>query len=606
LNKAVVDSEKNVVVEGYGLLQPRIGVDILSSSSTVFSSVFAGNGGIDPYTTAVSDVYQDLFGEGIFTGKGIYDVEVFRTILKDLIPDNSVLSHDLLEGSFVRTGLVTDILLIDGFPSKYNSYMMRMHRWVRGDWQLLPYLSRKIKTRQGNYVENPLSTISKWKIIDNLRRSLVAPFALVLLLASNFMPSKSIIMYGVVILALFEPFIAAAIDAMLGKAKEMNSRSSSFANSLKTTFYASLLQFAFLPYQGYLMVDAVVRTVYRVYVSRKNLLEWVTAADMERQVKNDFISFLKRMWVSIPVGAILILMSLYFKLDMLPYSILISLIWFTSPYIAYRISSPIVEHEFAMEENDVKELRKLSRKIWRYFEDFVTENDNYLPPDNFQIDPYAGIARRTSPTNIGLYLASTISARDFGYITTTEMVDRIENTLSTIEKMEKWHGHLYNWYKTDDLEPLKPYYISTVDSGNLVGYMIALKEGLKKVPDMPLIEKLSSGLSDLIEIANDELKSKKIKYEMIEGDYTIKDWRKSLNELRDNLSNIKFNDDDGWHMKIVETIDSFIKELDELVPIYEDDEYGQLFESNKDVTLNNLRVIYEKILERSSSNEEKF
>ncbi|AEF16491.1 glycosyltransferase 36 [Thermoanaerobacterium xylanolyticum LX-11] len=606
LNKAVVDSEKNVVVEGYGLLQPRIGVDILSSSATVFSSIFAGNGGIDPYTTAVSDVYQDLFGEGIFTGKGIYDVEVFRTILKDLIPDNSILSHDLLEGSFIRAGLVTDILLIDGFPSKYNSYMMRMHRWVRGDWQLLPYLSRRIKTRQGNYMENPLSIISKWKIIDNLRRSLVAPFALALLLLSNLVPYKSFVMYGVVILALFEPFIAAAIDAVLEKSKEMSNHSILLANSLKNTFYASLLQFAFLPYQGYLMIDAVVRTIYRVYVSRKNLLEWVTAADMERQLKNDFISFLKRMLVSIPIGAILILVSMYFKRDMLPYSILISLIWFASPYIAYRISSPIVEREFMMEESDIKELRKLSRKIWRYFEDFVTENDNYLPPDNFQLDPYAGIARRTSPTNIGLYLTSTISARDFGYITTSEMVDRIDKTVSTIEKMEKWHGHLYNWYKTDDLEPLKPYYISTVDSGNLVGYMIALKEGLKKVPDMPLTEKLSAGLSDLIEIVNDELKSKKIKYEMLEGDYTIEDWHRSLNQLRDGLSSIKFNDDDGWYMKIVETIDSDIKELDELVPFYNYDEYEQMFELNKDTTLNNLKAMYEKILEMPSSNREKF
>ncbi|XXF61896.1 glucoamylase family protein [Thermoanaerobacterium thermosaccharolyticum] len=605
LNKAVIDRERNIVVEGYGLLQPRIGVDIVSSSSSIFSTIFAGYGGIDPYTTAVSDVYQDLFGEGIFTGKGIYDVAVFRNILKDLIPDNSVLSHDLLEGSFVRTGLVTDILLIDGFPSKYNSYMMRLHRWVRGDWQLLPWLAKRIRTRNGDYIENPLSIISKWKIIDNLRRSLVAPFTLLLLFIGILLPINSMLTYLLVLLVMFAPFIVGVIDILIGKIRSRsNNRDNLLTNSIKKTFYTGALQFAFLPYQSYMMMDAIIRTLYRVYISKKNLLEWITAADMERRLKNDFLSFLSKMWISILVGFIFILSSAYFKPGMLYYSVITALIWIVSPFIAYKISCPIVEHESTLEESDIKELRRLARKIWRYFEDFATEQDNYLPPDNFQLDPYAGVARRTSPTNIGLYLSSTISARDFGYITTSEMIDRIEKTVSTIEKMEKWHGHLYNWYKTDSLEPLKPYYVSTVDSGNLVGYMIVLKEGLKEVLDKPLTENLRDGLLDLINILNEGVKNKKIKFEMPNRDYTVCDWYQQLKRLKNELDGIKLDDEDGWYPKTVETVDSFIKELEDLLPIVEkENEYEKLFDLNNDISLNSLKVRYKEIIDSHASME---
>ncbi|WP_172856646.1 glucoamylase family protein [Thermoanaerobacterium sp. RBIITD] len=599
LNKAVIDRERNIVVEGYGLLQPRIGVDIVSANTTRFSKIFAGQGGIDPYTTAVSDVYQDLFGEGIFTGKGIYDVDVFRNILRDLIPDNAVLSHDLLEGSFVRAGLVTDILLIDGFPAKYNSYMMRLHRWVRGDWQLIPWLFKRIRNREGKLIENPLSTISKWKIIDNLRRSLVAPFTILLLFLGVLSPINGLLSLGLSMLVMFMPFLASVLDTCIGKVRvNTGSRDNVITTGIKNSFYSSLLQFAFLPYQGYMMTDAIIRTLYRVFVSKRNLLEWVTAADMERRLKNDLLSFLSKMWISITIALAFIIASGYFKPNMFYYVFAISVLWIMSPYVAYIVSYPKVDHDVELSESNIKELRKIARRTWRYFEDFVTEKENYLPPDNFQLDPYAGIAERTSPTNIGLYLSSTIAARDFGFIGTVEMIDRIENTIRTIEKMEKWHGHLYNWYKTDTLEPLRPLYVSTVDSGNLVGYLIVLKEGLKEIIEKPLIEGLYEGLVDLIDILNEDIPDLKIKDYYLKDDFNIYDWNHYLDMLEDKIERIKTDDENGWYQKTKDTIALYKKEIDELIPWTKNiDNHGIYKNLLDDLSLEGLNLAYKKLID---------
>ncbi len=459
LNKAVIDKDYGLVVEGYGLLQPRISIDVESANATLFSRIFGGEGGIDPYTTAVSDVYQDLFGEGIYAGKGIYDVDVFRELLTDTIPDNSILSHDLLEGSFVRTGLVSDIELIDAYPAKYNSYIMRLHRWVRGDWQLLPYLKSKIKNRKGEIIKNPLSLITKWKIMDNMRRSVVSvTLMLMIFLGFSILPGSSFLWLGLVALTIFFPLLPALVDTSFkGQFRHYwEKRHKAMITRIEAAFYQSLLNFVFLPYQAYMMADAIVRTLTRLYITRKNLLEWVTAADMEKRLTNDFVSFIKRMWIVLVEGLVLIGLSMYFKPQDLIGAIALFFLWAISPYIAFYISQPIISKEKTVSQEEMEELRLVARKTWRYFEDFVTEGQNYLPPDNFQEDPPNGVAERTSPTNIGLYLVSVIGARDLGYITTTEMVERIKKTLDTIEKMEKWNGHLYNWYNTKTLEPLRP------------------------------------------------------------------------------------------------------------------------------------------------------
>ncbi|MDI3311929.1 MAG: glycosyl transferase, partial [Thermoanaerobacterium sp.] len=446
LNKAIVDEKKGIVTDGYGLLQPRIGVDIVSSNHTLFARIFAGQSGIDPYTTAVSDVYQDLFGEGIYTGKGIYDVEVFQRILRDAIPDNSILSHDLLEGSYVRAGLVTDVELIDGYPARYNSYAMRLHRWVRGDWQLIPWLFSKIKNREGKVVRNPLSVVSKWKIFDNLRRSLVMPSLMVLTaMVFSVFPGNIYIWFGFILLTVAFPAVLEAFDLLLSGQiwVPKGKRFSPVITGFKAALYRALVLFIFMPYQAYLMSDAVIRTLWRVFFTRKNLMEWVTAADMERKLKNDISSSFRRMWVAVLEALAIFALDYSFFPFTWQLTLPLLALWSMPPYLAYYISLPVEREVKRLSEEDIGELRFIARKTWRYFEDFVGPDDNYLPPDNYQEDPPNGIAHRTSPTNIGLLLISTLSARDFGYLSTLKMIERLDSTISTIEKMDKWNGHLF-------------------------------------------------------------------------------------------------------------------------------------------------------------------
>jgi len=474
LNKAVVDEEKKIVTEGYGIIQPRILIDIESSNKSLFTRIFAGHGGMDPYSNAVSDIYQDLFGEGIFTGKGIYDLRIFQRCLDDVIPENTVLSHDLLEGSYVRVGLATDIQLIDGYPEKYSSYIKRQHRWVRGDWQLI----RWIIGFQGKH----LSCLSKWKMLDNMRRSLLPIGLLVtLIMGIVFFPGNIVMWFGIILLNLFFPIITKGLDDL--KSKRYNFERIRFNGSTITPYkriiLQGLLQLTFLPNEAYMMADAIIRTLYRVYISRKNLLEWTTAFDMERKLKNDISSYFKLMKANVVFAILLIFLTWTFKLNSLLLSGLISLLWLLGPVIAYRISQEekdIVE----VEEEDIQLLKRIAEKTWRYYKEFADASNNFLPPDNFQEYPYNGVANRTSPTNIGFYLLSILSSRDLGFIDTKEMITLMKNTLDTIEKMEKWEGHLYNWYDTTNLEPLRPIFVSTVDSGNFVAYLIVIKEGLKE------------------------------------------------------------------------------------------------------------------------------
>jgi cellobiose phosphorylase len=595
LNRAIIDRDEGIVVEGYGLLQPRIGVDIESVNASLFSKIYGGEGGIDPYTTATSDIYQDLFGEGIYTGKGIFDVDVFRELLKDTIPDNSILSHDLLEGSFVRTGLVTDIELIDGFPAKYNSYMMRLHRWVRGDWQLLPYLRSKIRNRGGELIRNPLSLITKWKIMDNLRRSLISISLIVMLfLGFSVLPASALFWVAVAALTVFFPVILALFDLIFrGQLRQyLEKRHRAVITGVEVAFYQALLNFIFLPYNAYIMADAIIRTISRMYITKRNLLEWVTAADMEKRLKNDFISFVKRMWVVLLKGVVLILLTAYFKPGALIFAVGVFFLWAFSPYVAFYISQPVLlKIKFILDE-DIEEVRLIARKTWKFFEDTVTEAQNYLPPDNFQEDPPNGIAERTSPTNIGLYLVSTVGARDLGYITTSEMVDRIENTINTIKKMEKWNGHLFNWYDTRTLKPLRPYYVSTVDSGNLVGYLITVKEALEEFLDKPVIDlEFLRGLKDTVRMLKIERIDESLFEEFLKkGDIDPLAWKKILDDL-----------EEVEEERLRDIVKKFKNEIREFMPWleFEDAEggYGEIF--NECNSFEELKKVYEKYLEET-------
>lgn len=502
LNAPVLNSDGTRVIDGYGLLQPRIGVAVDSASRSFFSLTFSGQTGIDPYTSAVSDVYQDLFGEGIYTGKGIYHLNVFNKVLEGSIPENSVLSHDLLEGSYVRAGLVTDVELVDGYPSHYIAYSMRLHRWVRGDWQLLPWLSSRIRNKNGESIKNPLNTISKWKIIDNLRRSLLSPaLFLLILLGCTFLPGPLVLWIGLAFITLIFPLVTDLAGTFLSKYQ------SSYSNvKLTDVFYGAksliwqiILTFVFLGHQAYAMADAIIRSVWRVSFTHKNMLEWVTAADSEKKFKGELRDFWRKMKESvfISIGSFIVIVLV--NPSVWPLGSIIFATWVAAPYIAFRASKPKSKRTPALSEEQVGKIRRIARKTWRYFDELVVERENWLPPDNYQQEPPLGVAHRTSPTNIGLHLLSILAAHDLGYIGTLDVIQRVKKTVNTMRKLEKWKGHYYNWYNTLNLNPLKPLYVSTVDNGNFIGYLITLNQGMEELLKRPLIKKENIiGLKDVL------------------------------------------------------------------------------------------------------------
>jgi len=568
LNRAVVDKNKGIVTDGYGLLQPRISVDIISANASRFARAFAGQGGIDIYTNAVSDIYQDYFGEGIFTGKGIYELAVFQEILRNKIPQNTVLSHDLIEGVHVRTGLVTDIELIDGYPSRYNAHSMRQHRWVRGDWQLIGWLFNKVINAKGDLIRNPLSAINKWKILDNMRRSLVAPSEVLLFLLSlSVMPGGALVWFLFTLITTVFPIFVSFAEVILVKYnKNFGDRAGGRAiDRLKTPFIQSFLTLIFLPHQAQLMLDAITKTLVRVLITKKNLLEWVTAADMELALKNDVVSYWRRMWIC-PVAAVsILLLSVLNQSQAFIAVLVIAPLWAISPAIAYWVSKPNGKDKNNLSEKEVMELRILARKTWSFFEDFVSALDNYLPPDNYQENPPNGIAHRTSPTNIGLLIVSIMSARDLGYISTSEMYERLNNTITTIEKLKKWKGHLYNWYDTITLEVLRPSYISTVDSGNFIAYLMTLRQGLLEYQKKPSIDKnMVLGLKDTSEIVKledeqlslpAELFSNALVDDNLENDGFLRILEAIIN--KNDLKRLK------WGIKLHKSASIFAKEISE-------------------------------------------
>ncbi len=503
LNRAVFDEKKGIVTDGYGILQPRIDVNIECANASYFTKVFAGQGGIDPYTTTVSDIYQDTFGEGIFTGKGIYEVDIFQKALDNIIPENTILSHDLLEGSYLRTGLVTDIELIDGYPSKYNSFMMRLHRWTRGDWQLLHWIFGK----------TPLTKLSRWKMFDNLRRSMLYPSIIMVMFLSLSLLKNSINGWlWLAFIGLCSPVVGYFVHIILGCDYKVyiTKRRTIVLTGFSGIMVQIALLLAFAPYQAYLMINAIVKTLYRVFITKKNLLEWITAADMELALKNDLNSYYRRMWFSPAFGAAVLIICTFLTRDYIWLGLAAFILWLIAPGIAFFISKPLSNSNKVLSNDTLTEFRLLSRKTWFYFDEFAGSGENFLPADNYQEEPYKGVAHRTSPTNIGLLLVSNLAARDMGYINTVDLLDRIENTITTIEKLEKWNGHLFNWYNTTNLEILRPKFVSTVDSGNFVGYLMVLYEGFKEYRNKPIYdEAIIEGVLDLLELCNGEINKDK-------------------------------------------------------------------------------------------------
>ena len=500
LNRPRFDPRSGRVTEGYGILQPRVSVTTASATGSRFARIFAGDTGVDPYTSAVSDTYQDLFGEGSFTGKGLYDVDAFTAALAGRVPDNTLLSHDLFEGIHARTGLVTDVEVVDDYPSSVLAHSRRQHRWTRGDWQILGWLLPFVPTRAG-LARNRLPLISRWKIFDNLRRAQLAPATVILLLlAWTVLPGSPAIWTAAVVALIAFPFYPLAFAALAGPTPHQPARAflRGLLEDVEGTAVRVLLQITFLANQAYGMAHAILVTLVRLAITRRRLLEWETAAASAArgagfEGRAGARSFLVAMAASPAIAlAGLILVSAWRPGALAAATPLLAL-WAVAPLVAFRLSKPMAERNLALDPEDRHFLLGVARTTWKYFQAFMGRDDNFLPADNFQEAPER-IAHRTSPTNIGMGLLSTLAAHDLGIIPTDELVERIDSTLTTMESLERMEGHLFNWYDTKRLAPLLPRYVSTVDSGNLAGALIALSEGLRGLAREP--PPLQAGRSD--------------------------------------------------------------------------------------------------------------
>ncbi|MEO8562699.1 MAG: glucoamylase family protein [bacterium] len=499
LNRAVYDPERGRVVRGFGILQPRVGVSLPSAHRSRFAAIHSGHPGVDPYTTAVSDVYQDLYGEGSFTGKGIYDVDAFEEATHGRFPENTLLSHDLIEGSYARAGLATDIEVFDDYPSRYLAHARRKHRWIRGDWQLLRWLGTRVPGPDG-LERNRLSLLSRWKLLDNLRRSFVELAQLTFLVAGwTMFPGSPLVWTTLGLLAIAAPWIVSLLIALARPPLDKSWRAyyAAVGNDAWTSAQQVAVAVTFLPHQAWISADAISRSLWRTLVSGRNLLEWQTASQAERATSDQARVVWKAMWpaVAIAIGALALAVTLRGTSDVAGFQLIVAVLpltalWMVSPYEALALSERAVRRKRRLGEPLREDAMRYARAHWRFFDRFVSVDTNWLAPDNYQEDPKPEVAMRTSPTNIGLQLLATVSAHDLGFISAESAAERLELAFRSLERMRRFRGHFYNWYDLHDLRVLEPAYISTVDSGNLAGHLIALRQaclGLAKSATEPAL-----------------------------------------------------------------------------------------------------------------------
>ncbi len=508
LNHPVYDPNKKRVTTGYGILQPRVEPSIPKTAVSLYLRMQGNLAGIDPYTKASSDVYQDLFGEGSFIGKGIYDVDVFEQVLDGRFPENRILSHDLLEGCYVRSGLISDVHLYEESPSQYKTDVQRHHRWIRGDWQVGAWMLPFVRDSKGHLIKNRLSGLSRWKIFDNLRRSVTPAVLTLLLLMGWCVLSLSWFWTSVVTVIVLLPLMAAATWQLINKPDDITITSHFIEVGISVRNFVTRFVFglAVLPYEAYKNIDAIVRTNWRLLISHRKLLQWTPSAAANRSRTNSLLNVYASMWIAPFLSAITIGSIIYLNASALFVASPILLLWLFAPAIAWHLSKEEPEKKPNLSENQKLFLHKTARKTWSFFERFVSADENWLPPDNFQEQPAPVIAHRTSPTNIGLALLANLAAYDFGYISGKEMAERCNNTLNTMRRMERYDGHFYNWYDTLTLLPLHPKYVSTVDSGNLIGHLLTLRQGLTSQAHEPVFKKtFYEGLLTTVNIIQENL-----------------------------------------------------------------------------------------------------
>ena len=505
LNRPVYDAALGRVVRGYGILQPRVGVSLPAAARSRYAQLFGSEAGIDPYTRMVSDVYQDLFGEGSFIGKGIYDIDAFQLALKQRFPDNAILSHDLIEGAYARAGLLSDVQLYEVYPSSYLIDSQRRHRWIRGDWQILPWLFPRAPGPDG-WRRNPLSALSRWKILDNLRRSLV-PAAFVLLLLVGWLGVAQVVSWTLAILGLvvLMPVLGTML-VLVQKSPDVQWRAhlrlvvrAAVAQGLRAGFWVMTL-----PHEALYSLDAVLRSLWRMLISRRHLLQWRPSRDSTRDAGGALPVIVRRMWIN-PALAIAVAVTLaFFRLPALPVAAPLLALWAFAPVLVWYSGQPQRREVFVPNAAQRRFLRMLSRRIWGFFEIHVGSQDNALPPDNMQEHPAEAIAHRTSPTNMGLALLSNLAAYDFGYLTVGRLIQRTADALHTMQGLPRYRGHFFNWYDTVSLQPLTPQYVSAVDSGNLAGHLLTLRPGLLALIDAPVFHpRLLDGLADTLDVLVD-------------------------------------------------------------------------------------------------------
>ena len=485
---------RGAVRKGYGILQPRVELASGASMQSPFAAIYTGQCGLDHYSGAVADSYQDLFGEGIYTGKGIYDIRAFMETLDSALPANRILSHDLLEGSYARAGFANDVAVVDGFPSNIYTYFVRMHRWYRGDWQIAHWLLARTPDKK----PNPINKLSRYKIADNLRRALTAPaeFALIALCAAA---GKVWLGLAVTLLVEFLPTLVSFAAAVAGKG---NGSLALSIKAMRADFLRPLLNLLFLPFEAWVALDAAGRSIYRMAVSKKRLLLWTTAADAEHGRPDSPSGYWLFMAPSVILSVIVCVISFVCSTSitgMLWVALLLA--WVAAPQVAWWISKPACDTCAAVEAAKQKQVRIITRRTWHYFERFVTAEEHFLAPDNFQEYPFKGVAARTSPTNIGLSLVADAAALDLGYITPRQMLKRSSATIDAVLSLQKWQGHLYNWYDTRTMEPLHPLYVSSVDSGNVMAYLLLSAEAVREAADGPVASfSVVNGLIDTLNV----------------------------------------------------------------------------------------------------------
>ncbi len=515
LNRPQYDEIKQRVVAGYGILQPRVGVSLPGTNRSRYARMNGSDPGIDPYTRAVSDVYQDLFGEGSFIGKGIYDVDAFEQALNGRFPENRILSHDLIEGCYARAGLLSDVMVYEEYPPRYSTDVSRRHRWIRGDWQLVSWLLPGVPGLDRQRQKNPLSLLSRWKLFDNLRRSLVPSALTVLLLLGWTMFTSGLsspLFWTLSVLGvLFIPSLISSVLDLLKKSDDLlfGQHLAIVGRSTVRRVIQVIFTLACLPYEAFFSLDAILRTIWRL-VTRRRLLEWSPSGDPARAGLNSRMSSLagvyQTMWIAPLIAAAAVLYLALSRPVALEVAGPVLGLWFVSPGIAWWISRPLARRRARLLPDQIIYLRKLSRKTWAFFETFVGPEDHWLPPDNYQEYRVASVAHRTSPTNMGLSLLANLSAYDFGYLSAGRFIERTENALRSMESMERHRGHFYNWYDTQSLRPLLPMYISTVDSGNLAAHLLTLRAGLLALPDQKILgAQVFDGLNDTFRILADSV-----------------------------------------------------------------------------------------------------